>query len=457
MSSRREAERFEEALRRASHDQEFEEELAPLVETAQRAQALTGPVPPPPHGLAPGRQRFLAEAATFRAQKPLTTQTGKERVQMLGATRWVVALMALVLVTGLVMGTGQVSASSLPGEPLYGLKLAIEEVRLALTTEPLARARLQLAYAERRTDEIAALAAQGQTVDDATLERARLQLQAALDSARQVQGAEGVLALERLEVALQLRQRTMLAAAEELTEGAQKLVQQLVRIMERVREEAHSGQGEPEGPQERMRHGTPAEPEEPQPPDAPGGSQPSEEPGEGPGPGPKQTGEGAPGPKQTEEPGGASPPEEPGSGPGPGPKPPEESGGPKATEEPREDNAPGPQPTDEPGGPKSTEEPSGPNPTDEPGGPNATQEPGEGNDPGPQPTEEPAAPHPPNEPGDRPGPGPQSPEEPRGEESPESPGEGPAPSSTPDPGPGQGSGPSPPPTGDTMPGGAGRP
>ena len=53
--------------------------------------------------------------------------------------------------------TVSVSASSLPGDVLYPVKLAAEQARLAVTIRHVARARLHLAFAERRLMEIDAL------------------------------------------------------------------------------------------------------------------------------------------------------------------------------------------------------------------------------------------------------------------------------------------------------------
>ncbi len=45
-----------------------EDWLDPVVQTSHQVMILSETPPPPPHGLAPGRQRFLAEAARLRAE-----------------------------------------------------------------------------------------------------------------------------------------------------------------------------------------------------------------------------------------------------------------------------------------------------------------------------------------------------------------------------------------------------
>jgi hypothetical protein len=368
--SRREAERFEEALQRAAQGQEVEGRLTPLVEIARQATALAEPPPSPPHELLPGRQRFVAESARLRAQ----IYQRRERPRMLGTVKLATALVSVVIVFGLLLGVGQAMAASLPGESLYDLKLAAEEARLALTSDPQARANLSLALAERRLDEVAALAERNRMVDEPMGKRVEQQLRAALQAAVQVEDPAAAPVLQRLATAIQQRERTMSRLMERLQDQDQLRMQQIVRLMEQVRQEAQAGQGDPAGLRERLRQGTP-----PVPPASPGAScTPSlhQTPSQGPGP---QATQGPVGPKPTEKP-------------SPSPQPTQGPVGPKPTEKP----SPGPQPTQGPVGPKPTEPPgSGPQPTQEPGGPNPTEPPGSG----PQPTQEPGGPNPTEPPG----------------------------------------------------------
>jgi hypothetical protein len=384
--SRREAEQFEEMLRRGAEGKTVEPRLASLVETARRASTLAAPPPPPPHRLAPGRQRLLAEAVRLQAKK---TKKRKERVPMTGIVKLETVLIASILVFGLMLGVGQVMADSLPGEPLYGLKLAVEEVRIALTTAPQARADLSLTVAEERLDEVEALLEQQKTVDHTTAERLQQQLDVALRAAVQEQNAAASETLQKLALSIQQRQRTMekLAGA-----SPEEPLRQIMREMERVREEARAGAGDPDGLRQRLRHGTPPVPTMlPNPSHTP---EPKHTPTQGE---PQRTDQPGPqGPHATDVPGpGPQPTMEPGGGPGPGPQPSTEPGvgpgpGPQPTTEPGGNPDPGPQPTHEPGGNPDP----GPQPTTEPGGnpdpgSQPTTEPGGNPDPGPQPTHEP--------------------------------------------------------------------
>lgn len=340
---------------------------------------------------------------------------------MPGVLRMAAALLAVVLLFGLVLGAGQVVADSLPGGPLYELKLAAERVRLALTTDPQASADLNLALAEERLDEIVLLLERGQSLDGAASHRAEQQLAQALEAAVQLEDPAAAQMLQQLVVAVQQRQGMMAAAMAGLPDVEQEPAQRILREMERVRQEAHAGQADPAGLRQRLRYGTPPLPTEepglgrtpepspsreqpgvgphPSPTGGPARPQPTAQPTRGPSLRPRPTdtrpsaGAGEPtGPRPTEPPGegpgqspqptvkpsGSTPTAQP--GPGPSPQPTTGSGG--ATTEPP---GPPPQPTERQGGAELTQQPDpGPQPSGEPGGdpgsgPPSTAEPGSGN------------------------------------------------------------------------------
>jgi hypothetical protein len=70
-----------------------------------------------------------------------------------------VAIIAIILLAG--GGVVGAAGNSLPGSPLYSVKLATESVRLALTPSDLGKAELNAAFADERIDEIIRLAENG--------------------------------------------------------------------------------------------------------------------------------------------------------------------------------------------------------------------------------------------------------------------------------------------------------
>jgi hypothetical protein len=86
-----------------------------------------------------------------------------------------VAVLAVVLLAG--GGVVAAAGSSLPGSPLYSVKLATESVRLALTPSTLGKAELNAQFADRRIDEIIQLAENGDvSLIAATTDRMNRQL-----------------------------------------------------------------------------------------------------------------------------------------------------------------------------------------------------------------------------------------------------------------------------------------
>jgi uncharacterized membrane protein YgcG len=283
------------------------------------------------------------------------------------------SLLVVVLILGSIWGAGQAAADSLPGNPLYNLKLAAETMRLRLTTNDQARANLALSYANQRLDEIAALAQSGKAIDGAMIDRAREQVSWAFQAADQLQEKQDLVALDQLMIAMQARWQAMVQVANQLPDSEQAQVQELLREMDRARQELQAGQGEPEGGQVRERVGTPAVPCDgsgsqpgPQATRTPARPGPTEQPGLRPSP---QSTQGSTGPKPSEQPGMGPGPQvtqtpqsgltkQPGSGPGPQatvtPQPaiPGQPSGPQATDRPG--SGPGSQATAQPHEPSPT-------------------------------------------------------------------------------------------------------
>jgi hypothetical protein len=412
--TRKEADRLQESLERAAQGMSIDESLIPLVLTAQRVARLAEPPPPPPNQLLAGRRQFLTEAARMRdSQKPgrTTFPWWTARLRLAGT------LLAGVLLFALVFGVGQTAAASLPGEPLYGLKLMAEAMRLELTSDPEAMSGLTIDLLEERLEEITTMLGQGQAVTEHTASRAGEQLALAVQATQQVEGAAATRAMQRLSATLQTGQQSMVHFLGSLPESEQGPVQRLLREMQRVRRELNRAQEAPSGEQNRQREGTPGTP-----PNLPGAPR---QPGVGPGRGPQPMGTPL-GPRATEDPGS-----------GPGPQPTGSPAGPQPTRDPR--FGPGPEPTASPAGPKPTEDPgSGPGrqPTASPAGPRPTGDPGTGPDP--KSTASPAGPQPTEDPGS--GPGPQSTSSSAGPQPTEDSGSGPGPQNTQEPGGGGGGG-----------------
>jgi uncharacterized membrane protein YgcG len=204
---------------------------------------------------AAARQAFLAEARRLRQQQAVSDQSARrpigwktllwpEKENTLMATL-AKAMVILVMATGLVTGTALAVDGSLPGEPLYPADLAMEQAQLALTVGTRAQAQLRLKLVEERTDELLALAEEGETPDEASVDRLQEQLQLTLETLAQV-GQQ-----QRTQLMTRLRDQADTQAAElealNMAETAGLLVQ--------TREMAQLGIDDPAGFENRVRNG----------------------------------------------------------------------------------------------------------------------------------------------------------------------------------------------------------
>ncbi len=95
------------------------------------------------------RGRLMSEAVAVLAPRPSRFSFPAMLRPALAAA----AILVLVLA-----GATSAAASSLPGDPLYALKRAGEDVRVALTFDDVARTRLLSELTDRRLDELATVA-----------------------------------------------------------------------------------------------------------------------------------------------------------------------------------------------------------------------------------------------------------------------------------------------------------
>jgi hypothetical protein len=96
------------------------------------------------------------------------------------------ALLVLTLIGAPATGTAFAADASLPGQPLYGIDLAIEKVQEALAVSPAAEARLGLRLAEERAAELSKMAEKGVTPSEEDILRFEAQVRYALQSAARV-------------------------------------------------------------------------------------------------------------------------------------------------------------------------------------------------------------------------------------------------------------------------------
>jgi len=215
--------------------------LEPLLRQAARLAVLPL-VTMPTDAVDALERRVLSRAADIRAaisrkerllRWPFRSRPARGRLRRL--------VLALSLVIALVLAstwTLSASASSLPGEALYPLKLAAEKVRLFATVRHEARARLHLAFAERRLGEMQTLLAQNRSVEEGLVD------DLVTEAGLAVQEIEGVDANRRMEIGAKLlalteRQQAVLALVQQRAPGeAQAGLSQALEVSRRGHERA---------------------------------------------------------------------------------------------------------------------------------------------------------------------------------------------------------------------------
>jgi len=152
---------LQDVLRRYPADRN---ELVTLLRLSVDLGGLGAPTADPAFRLR-ARNRMLASAAArhrrWRWNLGIAVPRPLSRLALAGA-----CLAALMLAS---LTAAAASANSLPGDPLYAIKLGIERAQLATTFDSGARARLQLHFADVRLDEAQHLFALGRVQDGVRL------------------------------------------------------------------------------------------------------------------------------------------------------------------------------------------------------------------------------------------------------------------------------------------------
>ena len=135
------------------------DELRPLLKIALNIENLPKPEPDP-DALA----RAIAKVRTsYMAKKPKRKISIKRHVILRPA--FVRAALAILIVLTLGITSVYVSADSLPGNPLYPIKILTEKIHYAVTFNDQGKAELHLVFADRRTYEFASIFEVGEQID----------------------------------------------------------------------------------------------------------------------------------------------------------------------------------------------------------------------------------------------------------------------------------------------------
>lgn len=156
------------------------------------------------------------------------------------------ALISILVAFTLLLGGGATTVyaaqDDLPGQALYPVKTWSEDLRLELTADPRQEIDLLMIFAQRRVEEMVALAAQGLTPPAEVQLRLEEHLNQALQIAAGLDDAAMQAAMQQIHTALQNDLRIMLQAGGEASANliqARETVEMRIRMVE-------SGQADPQ-------------------------------------------------------------------------------------------------------------------------------------------------------------------------------------------------------------------
>ena len=208
------------------------DELRPLFGLAAQMSTAMGAVQPRAAARAATLQRVREQARASR-HSPLANI-----VQFPVLSRAFGALAASLFIL-VVTSTGAVavSASALPGDPLYDVKTGFENVQVFFSFDDTARARVYAELASNRTGEIEALAEMGRPVPLETIEALETQTAAAVDQAEKA----GVpVAVTQKVVDITNRQQKVLPKVAEKAPKSAPAVNKAIKKTESGRERAQA-------------------------------------------------------------------------------------------------------------------------------------------------------------------------------------------------------------------------
>jgi len=173
-------------------------------------------------------------------------------------------LVAVVLAIAVAVGGSGVAVyaaqDALPNDPLYAVKLFTEEVQLNFAGDPTARVDTLLEWTNRRTQEIAALGAQGKPIPEQVTNRLEEQTEAALQIAAGMDDATMARVLEQIRTRFETQLQVIAQVQTRAPEQAAPALQQVQTILAARIQVVQAALSDPQTLREQMRHRLPPHP-----------------------------------------------------------------------------------------------------------------------------------------------------------------------------------------------------
>ena len=245
--------------------------LAPLLEAAQVLNVVQPVVMPETEALQADRLRFLTQVEQtlpapvtdgFLArlktwtthQFPWIVSTNQKREPKRMNALILKAALVLTLLFGAAGGTAVLAQESLPDSPIYPVKIALEDARLALNQNAADEAVLHFSFAEERAQEMVAMAAAGETPDAAIQTRLENHINAALNLAAQQPDETMFKLLTQAQNMVQTQIQNMANVTVNAGEPAQKMLGEASGFLNRAGQEIEEGLKAPQTFRARFGH-----------------------------------------------------------------------------------------------------------------------------------------------------------------------------------------------------------
>lgn len=206
-------------------------------------------VPAPPEGLSAGRQRMLEEAAHLRnslAPASLITERTRRPKMPLVYKFLTILVVALVGMGAAGGGVALASADSLPGETLYTVKLAVEDLRLWLASDPAAQAEQTLDYLAERGQEITELTEMGESIPDQAVQRMIRQMDQVMTRIALAPPDETMTLLAQFSERLRIQQQILEKVQAQGPDAGQPALHTALEATRRLNQQAVEAQQAPE-------------------------------------------------------------------------------------------------------------------------------------------------------------------------------------------------------------------
>jgi hypothetical protein len=151
------------------------------------------------------------------------------------------AALVFTLIFGSLGGTAVLAQESLPDSPLYSVKLAMEDARLAFNQDMADETVLHFSFAEERAQEMVAMAAAGNTPDEAVQLRLEEHMNAALNHAAQQPDEAMFKLLTQAQNMVQTQLQNITDVTPGAGEPAQKTLGEAAGFLHRAGQEIESG------------------------------------------------------------------------------------------------------------------------------------------------------------------------------------------------------------------------